>query len=159
MTSHASLYRFTNASETESGISDNEKILFDESPISTTAGKLLGTSANIVRNFNIHPTPNRHLNQLEDGKLDYVEVVVRGIIISPSSEQASSNLYTWMKQDMVNSNYPKGRIGYRSDKFPVFDVVPTATIGYFLTSVNFEYDYEFEDRLAFTAILRRNGTV
>mgnify|MGYP000333130296 CR=1 FL=1 len=159
MTSQGALFRVTAAAETETTVDAAELIKFDEVPINTTAGRMLGTSVRMPRNINVHPTPNKALNQIEDGKLDFVEITVRGIVVSPSTNTTLGTLFNWQTQDADNADFTKGRFGYRSDKFPTFNLTPSAAIGYILTDVQFEMDYEFEDRLAITAVLRRNGSI
>jgi len=111
-----------------------------------------------TEDLSIHPNPNRHLSQIQAGKLGTQIVLIKGYFDTPASSGGITQFFNWMKEDKTNASLPFGRFGIRVNNMSQLDQTPSSTIGYILQNVWIEDIEEFQTRANFECILYRNGT-
>lgn len=112
-----------------------------------------------TEDISIHPNPNRHLSQIQAGKLGVQIVTLRGYFETPNSAQGIAKLLNWMVNDKTNASLPFGRFGLRSSNMGQIDLTPSATIGYVLQDFEVEDIEDVQNQATFTVVLYRNGGV
>jgi len=119
------------------------------------------SSVNIkyTEDISIHPNPNRHLSQIQAGKLGVQVLTIRGYFETPNSAQGIAKLINWMENDKTNASLPFGRFGIRSSNMTQIALTPSATAGYILVDVDITDVEDIQNVADFTAVLYRNGSV
>ena len=119
------------------------------------------SSVNIkyTEDISIHPNPNRHLSQIQAGKLGVQILTVRGYFETPNSAQGIVKLQNWMTTDKTNASLPYGRFGIRSANMTQIALTPTSTFGYVLQDVEITDVEDVQNKAEFTAVLYRNGSI
>lgn len=119
------------------------------------------SSVNIkmTEDISIHPNPNRHLSQIQGGKLGAQIVTIRGYFETPASAQGIGKLLSWMSNDKDNASLPFGRFGIRSSNMNQLDLTPSATSAYILVDFDLTDVEDVQNRADFTITLYRNGAV
>lgn len=155
------IFRFTNPGDTESSVSNTEKIIFNSGAVPDSTGKLIHTGFRMVSDLNPHPNPDTPLNQIQDSLLGTVEVTITGFFINRLSTLGPKNLYNWSVDEDVNNDYRKGRFGLTlSSMSGILSVIPTvgiAGIGYMLSEVDVQDVEDPRDEIPFIVKLFLNG--
>lgn len=159
MAGQSALFRLTTAGQTEATVGSTEKVEFNDGVVPDANGQLVSSSFEMNEDLSFHPNPNRHLTQIQDGKLGTIHVVLAGYIKAPASSLIAINFYNWMKQDKTNSAFPFGRFGLRVNDFPdQINLTPSATAGYILHYTYWERPEDYAGIATMIAKLYRNGT-
>lgn len=162
MAGTASIFRIDSNGDTEaSARTANQIIEFNGTGLNPDdRSNVTSFRANYLEDISMHPNPNRHLTQIQDGKLGTVEFEIQGVFTMPiSSAGAIARFHNWMKADKTNSSLPYGRFGIRYDNMSQFDLTPSSTIGLILYQFEvFDVD-EFQGKASFVARLYRNGSI
>jgi len=134
MAGTASIFRIDANGDTEvtaRGI--NEIVEFNTGATNPDArSKLKSARITFVEDISIHPNPNRHLSQIQDGKLGTQIIIITGQFVTPASAGGIVRFFNWMTNDKTNTSLPFGRFGVRFDNISALDQTPSATIGYIL---------------------------
>lgn len=159
MAGNSAIFRLTTAGQSEATVGSGEKIEFNQGAVPDANGRITSSSIHEVEDLSHHPNPNRHLDQIQPGKLGFIEVVVAGYIKGPSSSLIDINFYNWMKQDKNNTDFPFGRFGLRLNDFPdIINLTPSSAVGYILYDIFIERPEEFTELATFVAKFYKNGT-
>jgi len=155
-----SIFLVTNTSDTEAIAKTASNIIeFNGTGLSPDDRTNVKTmSIHYIEDLSLHPNPNRHLTQIQAGKLGTVEVIITGTFVNPDLAGAIAELQSWMNGDKTNSAFPFGRFGIRYDKMTQIELLPTATVGYILYDCYIEDVEEFEAKADFILKFYRNGT-
>lgn len=133
------IFRFTNSGDTESGLANTERIIFNTGAVPDSTGKLVRTSFRMVSDLNPHPNPDIALNQIQDSLLGVVEVTIAGYFVNHNATLGPKNLYNWSVDPDVNDDFRKGRFGtILATMGGILDITPTTGlngIGYMLSEV------------------------
>jgi hypothetical protein len=161
MAGTAAIYRIDANTETEStAATANEIVEFNTGATNPDARSHLKTTRlHYVEDISIHPNPNRHLSQIQDGKLGTQVITITGQFVTPASAGGIAKFMNWMKQDKTNSALKFGRFGVRFDNISQLDQTPSTTIGYILQEFWVEDVEEYQDKADFYAVLYRDGAV
>ena len=114
-------------------------------------------NVHLIEDVSLHPNPNRHLTQIQDGKLGLKEITLRGHFKTPSSAGGIAKFNNWMIQDKTNASLPFGRFGLRYDNMSQFDLTSSATIALMLYDFEVEDVVEYQDKATFAARFYTNG--
>ncbi len=144
------------ANGTEVTAGDARTVDFNESPVVASGGHIFKTEVKLRKSTPEGESVNSNQNIVQDMGFDGLAVQITGEI--HDSENAASTgsvhkLTKWMFDVGSTTGFTKGRFGLRMDDFPMFDVVPTTTYGYFLNDVQFIRDPEETDKVGFIAVL------
>lgn len=160
MAGTASIYRIDSNGDTESTArTANEIVEFNGSSLNpddlsyTTSFK-----THYINDVSLHPNPNRHLTQIQDGKLGIIEIEIQGVFSTPDSALGITRFDAWMKNDKTNTSLPFGRFGIRYDNMSQFDLTPTSTTAYILYDFEVIDVDEYQDKASWVARLYKNGT-
>jgi len=161
MAGTASIYRIDANTETEATArTANEIIEFGTGATNPDArSHLASLRIHFTEDLSIHPNPNRHLSQIQAGKLGVQIVTIKGYFDRPASAGGITKLINWMTNDKTNSALKFGRFGIRADNMSQVDQTPSTTIGYILQDFFVEDIEEFQNRANFECILYRDGAV
>jgi len=161
MAGTGSIFRIDANTETEATArTANEIVEFNTGATNPDArSKLKSARINFIEDISIHPNPNRHLSQIQDGKLGTQIITVTGQFVTPASAGGIAKFFNWMTNDKTNASLPFGRFGVRFDNISQIDLTPSSTIGYILQEFWVEDVEEYQNKADFTAILYRNGAV
>jgi len=159
-----SIFRLTNAVDTEATVGPTEKIIFNTGTTPDSTGRQVSTSFEMITDLNPHPNPRRKLNFIQDSLLGVVEVTIVGYFIQHKTTLGPRNLFNWEVDDKQNSNFQNGRFGLTVDSFSngLLNVVPTIGkngTGYMLSSIFVEDVEDPRDKVSFIAKFLRNGTI
>ena len=121
-------------------------------------GHISSVKMKMTEDISIHPNPNRHLSQIQAGKLGVQVVTIKGYFETPSSAGGLTRLLNWMATDKDNASLPFGRFGIRSSKVSQFDLTPSATSAYVLQDFEVDDVEDIQNKAEFTAVLYRNGS-
>ena len=157
----AILFRFTNSTDTISGLADSEKIEFNLGTVPDNTGKLTFPSFKMSRDVNVHPNPRRALDQVQDSLLGLLEVRLSGYFISHSTTLGPKNLFNWQVDTATNSDFPFGRFGLVLNSLAngLLNLQPTITTGYILFDTEVNDVEDPRDEVVFNASLYRNGAI
>ena len=154
------IFRVTNAGDNEGNVASTEKIEFNTgAAVPDATGKMIETRVHEIEDISFQPNPNRHLDQLQAGKLGTKEYILTGYIKKTGSSPIVVNFANWMKQDKDITDFPFGRYGVRLDDMSDDDVTPSATIGCLLYDVERFRPENQPEIIGFIAKLYRNGTI
>lgn len=158
---NAAIFRIDTNGETEvTAKTANQIIEFNGDAGSPDArSKLRSAKIKFTEDISIHPNPNRHLSQVQAGKLGVQIVTLRGYFTTPKSAGGITRFFNFMTNDKTNSALKFGRFGIRVDNMSQLDLTPSTAIGYILQDFEVEDVEEFQDKAEFTAILYRDGAV
>ncbi len=161
VTGTASIFRIDSNGDTESDAEiANETIEFGTGATDPDArSHLSSVTIEYNEDTSIHPNPNRHLSQIQSGKLGTQIVTLRGFFDRPSSAGGITKLINWMENDKANTALPFGRTGLRVDNMSQLDLLPTSTKGYVLKSALVTDVEEMQSRAEFVVVLYRNGAL
>jgi len=155
------LFRFTDPGDTESGLANTERIIFNTGSVPDNTGKLTTTSFRMVSDLNPHPNPDIALNQIQDSLLGVVEVTVAGYFVDHNNTQGPANLYNWSVDADVNDDFRKGRFGcILATMGEILSLTPTVGlngIGYMLSEVFVEDIEDPRTEVGFIAKFLLNG--
>jgi len=112
-----------------------------------------------IEDVSIHPNPNRHLSQIQDGKLGMIEITIKGTFTTPNTASAIGVFNRWMIQDKTNTALPFGRFGLRYDNMSQLNLNPSSTLGYILYDFTLTDIEEYQNKAIWEARLYRNGAV
>ncbi len=118
---------------------------------------LTSLSIQYIEDLSIQPNPNRHLSQLQDGKLGTQELTIKGRFVNQISAGGILKFMTWMNTDKTDTSYPFGRFGIRYNKMTQVENIPTAIQGYILFDFELNDVDEFQNIATFTARFYKNG--
>ncbi len=156
------IFRIDSVGDTEdTAKTANEIIEFNGGTAPDTTGRTTGTSFEMTRSVNVHPNPRRALDQIQDGKLSFLEVIITGYFVDHDDTTGPSQLFDWMNEDASNAALPFGRFGLRlDDSFnEKLALIPTATAGYILYHTHVDDAESPRDQASFTIKLYRNGVI
>jgi len=161
MTGTAAIFRIDANGETEATARAADEIVeFNSGALIPDArSRMKSLKIGYVEDISIHPNPNRHLSQIQAGKLGTQIVTIMGYFTTPKSAGGITKFLNWMINDKTNSALKFGRFGIRDDNMSQVDFTPSTTNGYILQSFEVEDVTEFQDKAIFTAILYRDGAV
>ena len=111
-----------------------------------------------IEDLSIHPNPNRHLSEIQDGKLGTIEYIIEGWHEDPDSNAGHTRLDAMMIADKSNASLPFGIFGIRYNEMSQHDFNPDSTKGLIL----FDYIVDKLDeqgKANFICRLYRNGAV
>lgn len=133
------IFRLTNPGDTQAGVADTEKIIFNSGSVPDNTGRLITTGFRMVSDLNPHPNPDTALNQIQDSLLGVVEVTIAGYFVNHNATKGPANLYNWSVDADVNDDFRKGRFGASlATMAGILDIIPTTGlngIGYMLSEV------------------------
>lgn len=162
MAGTASLFRIESTGQTESTARTAGTII----EFNSTSGgspddssKIDSLDIHYIEDISVHPNPNRHLSQIQDGKLGTIEFVIKGHIDNPDSAGLIGKFKTFMENDKTNTSLPFGKFGIRYDNMSQFDLTPTSTQGLILFDFQIKDVEEFQNKAEWIARLYRNGSV
>jgi hypothetical protein len=158
------IYRFTNAADTEPALGKSERITFNTGTVPDGTGKMTRTGFNMVTDLNPHPNPRRALNFIQDGLLGIMEVTVAGYFINHASTLGPKNLFNWSVEEKTTDDFRAGRFGLIIDTFAenLLTLKPTVGLngtGYMLSDVYVEDVEEPRDEVPFILKFFRNGSI
>ena len=158
---NSAIFRIDVNGETEATAKTaNELIEFNGDAVEPDArSKLRSAMIKFTEDISIHPNPNRHLSQIQAGKLGVQIVTLRGYFKTPKSAGGITKFFNWMVNDKTNTALKFGRFGIRVNNMSQLDLTPSTTIGYILQDFQVDDIEEFQDKAEFTAILYRDGAV
>lgn len=160
MTSNSAIWR---DSGTEYVGDNNEKINFNEEPISVDGAIIAQSDFNIVSAIGINEKPKGNVNEIQDTFVDSITLTITGSISNPKNVSSINPFKTvkiWMLDPKtVVTTFPKGRFGLRLDDFPHFNLNPTATRAYILYDWRWIREGEWTGRVSFVATLKFNGNI
>jgi len=161
MTGTSAIFRIDANGETEATARAADEIIeFNTGAVVPDArSKAASWKIGFVEDLSIHPNPNRHLSQIQAGKLGTQIVTIRGHFLTPKSAGGITKFFNWMTNDKTNAALKFGRFGIRDDNMSQLDLTPSTTIGYILQSFDAEDVTEYQDKAEFIAVLYRNGAV
>ena len=155
----AAIFRIDAVNDTEaSAKTANQLVEFNGGDEPDALASCDSMQVHLIEDVSIHPNPNRHLSQIQDGKLGLKEILVKGHFKTPNSAGGILKFNNWMIQDKTNAALPFGRFGLRYDNMSQFDLTPSATIGYILYDFIVKDVEEFQNKAEFEARLYLNGT-
>ena len=156
----ASIFRLSTGTTTEAAAKTaNEIIEFNGTSLSPDDnGKIESMTLQYVEDLSIQPNPNRHLSQIQDGKLGTMELTIKGSFINPDTAGGIAEFQSWMIADKTDATFVFGRFGIRYNKMTQIEVLPTATQGYILFDFELIDIEEFQNIAKFVARFYKNGT-
>lgn len=155
----ASIFRIDTTGETEiTAEVANQTVEFNGGGNPDSRSYIDSLEVSLIEDVSLHPNPNRHLTQIQDGKLGTKEVIVKGFFKTPDSAGGILKFNNWMIQDKTNASLPYGRFGLRYDNMSQFDLTPSSTVGYILYDFKVKNVEEFQNKAVFEARLYLNGT-
>jgi len=157
----ASIFRITTTGDTEATqkTAGDELIEFNAGATEPDARSHLSSlRISFTEDISIHPNPNRHLSQIQAGKLGTQIVTIKGYFDRPAASGGLTQFLNWMKEDKTNASLPFGRFGIRIDNVNQLNITPVTAFGYILHSVWIEDIEEYQSRANFECVLYRNGT-
>ncbi len=156
----ASIFRIDANTETEtSAETANQTVEFNGGANPDALSSTDSLEVHYIEDVSIHPNPNRHLSQIQDGKLGTLEIILKGHFKTPNSAGAIAKFNNWMINDKTNASLPFGRFGLRYDNMSQLNLTPSTTIGYILYDFVVKDVEEYQDKAEFTARLYRNGAI
>lgn len=161
MAGTASIYRIDANGDTENDArTANQIVEFNGTGLTPDDRSYINSlEVHYINDVSIHPNPNRHLSQIQDGKLGLIELTLKGTFTTPASAQAIAKFHTWLVQDKTNSSLTAGRFGLRYDNMSQFDLTPSTTIGYILYDFIVHDVEEYQNKATWEARLYRNGAI
>ena len=162
MAGTGAIFRIDAVGDTESDANTaNEIIEFNGGAKPDSTGRGVSNAFEMTRSINVHPNPRRALDQIQDGKLSFLEIIVEGYFVDHDATTGPSQLFDWMNEDATNAALPFGRFGLRlDDSFNgKLDLVPIATKGYILYHVQVIDAESPRDQASFVAKFYRNGVI
>lgn len=161
MAGSASIFRIDTVGDTESDARTASQIVeFNGTGLTPDDQSFIESlEVHYIEDVSIHPNPNRHLSQIQDGKLGMIELTLRGTMTTPNTALAIQVFNNWMIQDKTNSSLAFGRFGLRYDNMSQLNLTPSGTIGYILYDFIIKDVEEFQDKAVWEARLYRNGSV
>lgn len=156
-----SIYRFSSASDTESGISDKlefngDAVIPDSRSFIQHVKPLIG----IIGQENQTPDSNNP-SLVDETGTDIVGVKIIGYLDGSSSQSpfAIRLLRNWKKTDQKIAGLTFGRFGFRNNRNNEFDLTPSATSGYILQNFEIDFDYTAGFRFPFEINLLFQGDI
>lgn len=161
MAGTASIFRIDSNGDTESTARTAGNIIEFNGTSLSPDDRSYTTSLKVhyINDVSLHPNPNRHLTQIQDGKLGLIELELQGVFETPDSASGIAKFHTFMTQDKTNSSLPYGRFGLRFDNMSQFDLTPSSTIGYILYDFEVMDVDEYQNKASWIARIYRNGAV
>ena len=101
-------------------------------------------------------------NELQDMGIDGLDITVTGYIGNANNDTSTNSvtkLVKWMQEKNTATLFTKGRYGLRLDNAPNWNVVPTATYGYYIRQIRFHYIGENVDLVKITIALSLGGDI
>jgi len=156
----ASIFRLSTGTTTEAAAKTaNEIIEFNGTSLAPDDnGKIESMELHYVEDLSIQPNPNRHLSQIQDGKLGTMELTIKGSFTNPDTAGGIAEFQSWMIADKTDTTFVFGRFGIRYNKMTQIEVLPTATQGYILFDFQLIDIEEFQNIAKFVARFYKNGT-
>ncbi len=161
MAGTAAIYTISSDGEDETDAeSANTIIEFGDGASNPDAlAQITNISKRYVEDLSLHPNPNRHLTEIQDGKLGTIEYIIEGRIENPDSAGFNTRLDTMMTSDKSNASLPYGIFGVRYDAMSgLIDFNPSATQGLILFDAFVSKKDEF-GKATFMLRLYQNGSV
>ncbi len=155
----ASIFMITTNGDTEltAQLAGNT-VEFNGGATPDSRGYVDSMEVHLIEDISLHPNPNRHLTQIQDGKLGTKEVIIKGFFKTPDSAGGITKLNNFMLADKTNASLPYGRFGIRYDNMSMFNLTPSASVGYILYDFVVKNVEEYQDKAIFTARLYLNGS-
>ncbi len=137
-----------------------DKIEFNEGAVINTNGNLMTTGFVIASGIARNERPGA-LDKLQDTGASGITITLTGTVADPQGDNTVAHRFkTWLlEKKVVTSTFPKGRFGLRLNDFDVFDLTPTAFLGYMVENIDFRRDGEPKGKLSFVMVLRFNGDI
>ena len=136
----------------------NEIVEFNGGDNPDALGSTDSLEVSLIEDVSLHPNPNRHLTQIQDGKLGVKEIILKGFFKTPDSAGGIAKFNNWMVNNKTNAALPYGRFGLRYDNMSQFDLTPSATVGYILYDFKVRDVEEYQGKAEFVARFYLNGT-
>ena len=138
---------------------DENKILFNSSPVIATGSYLFNTEVNYRNATPENPRVGGQINEVQDMGLQGIDVQVTGQIRQSSSvTEDLQHLVTWLQEDKTEqTTYPKGIFGLRMDDMPQFNITPAFNFGYVLAQTRIIRDGEYKEKASIVTTLRFSG--
>lgn len=148
------------ANGTEATATSANTILFNETPIVSSAQQVLNSEFTIRNSVPENPRVFGDGNELQDMGLDGVDIVITGQIKnSDSGNVPIDKIMTWTRQAKTATGYTRGRFGLRLDDFPHFNIVPTFQFGGAIQNIRFIRDPENLNNVSFVMTIRIGGNI
>jgi hypothetical protein len=135
----------------------NQLVEFNGGDEPDAFGSTNSLKVHLIEDVSLHPNPNKHLTNIQDGKLGTKELILRGFFKTPNSAVGILRFNNWMIQDKTNAALPFGRFGIRYDNMSQFNLTPSATVGLVLYDFEVEDVEEYQDKAVFIARFYLNG--
>jgi hypothetical protein len=129
-------------------------------------GALVNTGAHITNVAGRMPTGIARnerpgaMDKLQDTGIIGLTVDISGVVEDPwnGGLAAVSTMKAWaFEAKTVDTTFPKGRFGLRLNDFGLYNLVPTSTLGYMLSNLEFIRNGETKGKAEFVMTLRLNG--
>jgi len=94
--------------------------------------------------------------------IDGFDIVITGYIGNADNDVTANSvtkLSKWLQDGNTTTLFTKGRYGLRLDNAPQWNVVPTATYGFHIRSVKFQYIGENKDLVKITISMALGGDI
>lgn len=101
-------------------------------------------------------------NELQDMGIDGLDMVLTGVIGDADNDVTANSvnkLSKWLQDGNTATLFTKGRYGFRNDNAPQWNVVPTATYGYHIRSIDFNYVGEKVDLVEVVIAMALGGDI
>jgi hypothetical protein len=160
MAGSGSIFRIDADGDTEADARTASQIIeFNGGTVPDTTGRITDPSIRWGRSVSFHTNPQRTLDQVQDNKLSFKEVVISGYFVDHDATVGPDKFDSWFKEDGTNASLPFGRFGIRMDDFASNsnNLVPTSTKGYILYEAEVHKTEVPHDQVTFIAKLYRNG--
>ena len=156
----ASIFRLSTGTTTEAAAkAANDIIEFNGTSLNPDDnGSITLMELHYIEDLSIQPNPNRHLSEIQDGKLGTMELIITGNFKNPHTAGGIAKFQTWMINDKDDTTFVFGRFGIRYNKMTQIEVLPTATQGYILFDFQLTDVEEFQNKVNFIARFYKNGT-
>lgn len=158
----ATLFRFTNSTDTIGGLANTEKIDFNSSGsgVPDSTGNLTYPSLEMPRNINFHPNPRKPQNRIQDALLSLTRVTLTGYFVNHKNTLGPTNLHNWQIDPATNDDFPFGRFGLELTESvnSIMTLTPSITQGYILENFKINDIEDPRTEVQFIITLLRNGT-
>lgn len=122
---NSAIYRYTNLTDSWTGVGFTDKIEFDVGVTPDATGHVTSSEFTWQRSLQENPRPqSNNPNELQDNGLGQILGVIVGTIESPDTSLIDTTVQTWMTNNMTNSNFPWGRFGIHLADRPLWNTAP-----------------------------------
>ena len=111
-----------------------------------------------IEDLSIQPNPNRHLSEIQDGKLGTMELIITGNFKNPHTAGGIAKFQTWLINDKDDTTFVFGGFGMRYNKMTQVEVLTTETRVYVLFDFQLHDGESFQNKGHLLASFYKKGT-